>query len=118
MLYLFVTAAVLGGLIVSAPWIIGATPLRNVLLQASVGDELDASVDELSCGWLSPLRLGGLRVQRKDGESEEGKYDLLKEHVKEQIGKWKYPREIVFVVSLPKTATGKIQRFKLRDGSA
>ena len=57
-------------------------------------------------------------VVLKDGESEEGKYDLLKEHVKEQIGKWKYPREIVFVVSLPKTATGKIQRFKLRDGSA
>ena len=28
---------------------------------------------------------------------------------------WKYPRWIEFVESLPKTATGKIQRFKLRD---
>jgi 4-hydroxybenzoate-CoA ligase len=28
---------------------------------------------------------------------------------------WKYPRWIEFVDTLPKTATGKIQRFKLRD---
>ncbi|MEJ2027334.1 MAG: hypothetical protein P8X52_07770, partial [Limibacillus sp.] len=56
-------------------------------------------------------------VVLKEGEKAEGKYDLLKEHVKEQIGKWKYPREIVFVEGLPKTATGKIQRFKLREGS-
>ena len=28
---------------------------------------------------------------------------------------WKYPRWIEFVDGLPKTATGKIQRFKLRD---
>ena len=38
----------------------------------------------------------------------------LKEHVKDKIGKSKYPRWIEFVDSLPKTATGKIQRFKLR----
>jgi len=41
--------------------------------------------------------------------------ELLQSHVKEQIGVWKYPRWIVFVDALPKTATGKIQRFKLRD---
>lgn len=39
----------------------------------------------------------------------------LKEHVKQKIGPWKYPRWIAFADSLPKTATGKIQRFKLRD---
>ena len=39
----------------------------------------------------------------------------LKTHVKEQVGKWKYPRWIAFVEELPKTATGKIQRFKLRE---
>lgn len=38
----------------------------------------------------------------------------LKTWVKERIGKWKYPREIRIVAALPKTATGKIQRFKLR----
>ena len=38
----------------------------------------------------------------------------IKQIVKEKIGLWKYPRSIEFVKSLPKTATGKIQRFKLR----
>lgn len=42
-------------------------------------------------------------------------FDELKEHVKSEIGQWKYPRWIDFVGDLPKTATGKIQRFKLRQ---
>jgi 4-hydroxybenzoate-CoA ligase len=42
--------------------------------------------------------------------------DDLREHVKSAIGKWKYPRWIKAVDDLPKTATGKIQRFKLREG--
>jgi 4-hydroxybenzoate-CoA ligase len=41
--------------------------------------------------------------------------ELLKAHVKERIGVWKYPRWIAFVDGLPKTATGKIQRFRLRE---
>ena len=41
--------------------------------------------------------------------------EALKEHVKQKIGVWKYPRWIEVVESLPKTATGKIQRFKLRE---
>lgn len=41
--------------------------------------------------------------------------EQLKEHVKQSVGKWKYPRWIKVVDDLPKTATGKIQRFKLRD---
>ena len=40
--------------------------------------------------------------------------DELKLIVKEKIGMWKYPRWIEVVDELPKTATGKIQRFKLR----
>ena len=40
--------------------------------------------------------------------------DSLKDHVKEKIGMWKYPRWVDVVEELPKTATGKIQRFKLR----
>ena len=42
-------------------------------------------------------------------------HEALKEHVKQKIGPWKYPRWIDVVDSLPKTATGKIQRFKLRE---
>jgi len=39
---------------------------------------------------------------------------LLKTHVKERLGEWKFPHSIEFVDGLPKTAAGKIQRFRLR----
>jgi 4-hydroxybenzoate-CoA ligase len=39
----------------------------------------------------------------------------LQEHVKAKAGPWKYPRWIEIMDTLPKTATGKIQRFKLRS---
>jgi benzoate-CoA ligase len=42
--------------------------------------------------------------------------DELRTFVKGRITPYKYPRWIEFVDELPKTATGKIQRFKLRDG--
>jgi 4-hydroxybenzoate-CoA ligase len=42
--------------------------------------------------------------------------DALQNHVRERIGVWKYPRWIEFCDTLPKTATGKIQRYKLRAG--
>jgi benzoate-CoA ligase len=38
----------------------------------------------------------------------------LQEHVKSRLARYKYPRWIDFIDELPKTATGKIQRFKLR----
>ncbi len=38
----------------------------------------------------------------------------LKAFVKDKLAPYKYPRQIEFVSELPKTATGKIQRFKLR----
>lgn len=39
----------------------------------------------------------------------------LKSFVKERLAPFKYPRTIEFVLDLPKTATGKIQRFRLRE---
>lgn len=41
----------------------------------------------------------------------------MKTFVKQRLAPHKYPREILFVDDLPKTATGKIQRFKLRERS-
>jgi len=38
----------------------------------------------------------------------------LQDHVKADIAPYKYPRDIAYVVSLPKTQTGKLQRFELR----
>ncbi|MGN6818591.1 MAG: AMP-binding protein, partial [Sphingomonas sp.] len=43
---------------------------------------------------------------------------LLQDHVKAVIAPYKYPRSIRFVAGLPKTATGKIQRFRLREAAA
>ena len=42
---------------------------------------------------------------------------MLQDHVKANIAPYKYPRDIRFIDALPKTATGKIQRFALRDQS-
>jgi len=39
----------------------------------------------------------------------------LKDFVKDRLAPYKYPRQIEFVADLPKTATGKIQRFRLRE---
>ncbi|HEY5094458.1 MAG TPA: benzoate-CoA ligase family protein [Candidatus Eremiobacteraceae bacterium] len=40
----------------------------------------------------------------------------LQDHVKATIAPFKYPRRIEFVEALPRTETGKLQRFKLREG--
>ena len=40
---------------------------------------------------------------------------LLQDFVKAKIAPYKYPRSVIFTDALPKTATGKIQRFRLRD---
>jgi benzoate-CoA ligase len=39
----------------------------------------------------------------------------LKAFVKDRLAPYKYPRAIEFLAELPKTATGKIQRFRLRE---
>ncbi len=53
-------------------------------------------------------------VVLKSGEGTPELRKELQDLVKNSIGKWKYPRWVAFVDELPKTATGKIQRFKLR----
>jgi 2-aminobenzoate-CoA ligase len=39
----------------------------------------------------------------------------LQDHVKQAIAPYKYPRAIEYVDSLPRTETGKLQRFRLRQ---
>ncbi len=48
-------------------------------------------------------------------EGSEAMVITLQEHVRATIAPFKYPRSVVFVETLPKTATGKIQRFRLRE---
>jgi 4-hydroxybenzoate-CoA ligase len=54
-------------------------------------------------------------VLRNGATPDDRLLETLRLHVKERAGPWKYPRWIDVRVELPKTATGKIQRFKLRD---
>ena len=75
------------------------------VLEAAVVPEADPE------GLLKPKAFVVLRP----GASKDGLDEALKDYVKQKIGVWKYPRWIEVVDSLPKTATGKIQRFKLRD---
>jgi 2-aminobenzoate-CoA ligase len=54
-------------------------------------------------------------VLLKPGQDRgEGTVRELQEHVKKVIAPYKYPRVIEFVDTLPRTETGKLQRFKLR----
>jgi len=52
----------------------------------------------------------------KDGAHVEA--EALQAFVKERLAPYKYPRQIEFIKELPKTATGKIQRFRLRAANA
>lgn len=54
-------------------------------------------------------------VLQADQPPSEGLADELKDFVKSRIAPFKYPRWIEFVSDLPKTATGKTQRFRLRQ---
>lgn len=77
------------------------------VLEAAVVPEADPE------GLLKPKAF----VVLKPDADTAGLREQLKDHVKQKIGPWKYPRWIDVVESLPKTATGKIQRFKLREGA-
>jgi 4-hydroxybenzoate-CoA ligase len=50
--------------------------------------------------------------------ADERLFEALKSHVKQHAGPWKYPRWIEARQELPMTATGKVQRFKLREEDA
>lgn len=54
-------------------------------------------------------------VLREGGVSDGAAVKALQDHVKAVIAPYKYPRSVRFVAALPKTATGKIQRFRLRE---
>ena len=79
-------------------------------------DVLEAAV----VGWpdeeklIKPKAFVVLKSADKAGESLAR---ALQDHCKEKLAPYKYPRWIEFRTELPKTATGKIQRFKLRAES-
>jgi acyl-coenzyme A synthetase/AMP-(fatty) acid ligase len=76
-------------------------------------DVLEAAV----VGWpdddalIKPKAFVVLKSPDKASDAEAG---ALQDHCRTQLAPFKYPRWLEFRTELPKTATGKIQRFKLR----
>jgi 2-aminobenzoate-CoA ligase len=54
-------------------------------------------------------------VLREGAAGDEAKATELQDYVKRQIAPYKYPRSVRFLAALPRTNTGKLQRFRLRD---
>jgi 4-hydroxybenzoate-CoA ligase len=99
-----------GGIWVSPFEVEEALVAHPAVLEAAVVGHADAD------GLIKPRAFVVLQAQAADMDPDSLR-DLLKQHVKERIGVWKYPRWIEFVETLPKTATGKVQRYKLRGGA-
>jgi len=57
-------------------------------------------------------------VLRANFNSDAAMTKTLQEFVKAEVAPYKYPRAIEYVASLPKTDTGKLQRFRLREAAA
>ena len=75
------------------------------VLEAAVVGRADA--DEL-------IKPEAFVVLKEAGDASGALVDELLEHCKSGLARYKYPRWVNFVDDLPKTATGKVQRFKLR----
>lgn len=89
------------------------SPIEVEEALASHPDVLEAAVvgAEDADGLVKPH---GYVVVHNDVVADADLEQALKVHVKQHLAPYKYPRWITFVDELPKTATGKIQRFQLR----
>jgi 4-hydroxybenzoate-CoA ligase len=79
---------------------------HEAVLEAAVIGKADAD------GLIKPK---AFIVLRNGFAADERLIETLRVHVKQCAGPWKYPRWIDFRPDLPRTATGKLQRFKLRE---
>jgi len=101
-------------MIITAGYNVGGPEVEDALLQhpavAECGvvgapDE-DRGMVVKACVVLKPGHTG-----------DETMVKALQEHVKATLAPYKYPRQVVFMNALPRTETGKLQRFRLRQGA-
>jgi benzoate-CoA ligase len=95
-----------GGIWVSPFEVESALSAHAAVLEAAVVGHADAD------GLIKPK---AFVVLKETGRGSEALAAELKAFVKERLAPFKYPRWIEFVTELPKTATGKVQRFRLRS---
>ncbi|MSO66993.1 MAG: benzoate-CoA ligase family protein [Pseudolabrys sp.] len=89
------------------------SPFEVEAALSSHPDVLEAAV----VGWNDEQKLikpKAFVVLKQPDKANDALIRTLQEHVKQKLAPYKYPRWIEFRKELPKTATGKIQRFKLR----
>jgi 2-aminobenzoate-CoA ligase len=99
-------------MIVSSGYNIGAPEVENALLSHPAVAE--CAVIGVPCPERGQ-KVKAFVVLAVDVESSDALVAELQAHAKAQIAPYKYPREIEFVESLPKTATGKLRRSELRN---
>ncbi|MEQ8661361.1 MAG: benzoate-CoA ligase family protein [Gammaproteobacteria bacterium] len=96
-----------GGIYVSPAEVEAALIAHAAVLEAAVVGHRD------DAGLVKPRAF----VVLKSGHAPDAALaEALRQHVKHTLAPYKYPRWIEFIDALPKTATGKIQRFRLREG--
>jgi 2-aminobenzoate-CoA ligase len=99
-------------MIISSGYNIGAIEVESVLLQHS--EVLECAVIGLPDSERGMLVCAYIVLKNR----ESGSNDLIlsiQNWFKQNAAPYKYPRVINFVEALPKTETGKIQRFKLKN---
>jgi 2-aminobenzoate-CoA ligase len=102
-------------MIISAGYNIAAPEVENALYAHP--EVLECAVVGIACEERGQ-RVKAFVVPAPGASADEALASALQNHVKAVIAPYKYPRDIEFVAALPKTATGKLQRFALRARSA
>jgi 2-aminobenzoate-CoA ligase len=101
-------------MIVSSGYNIAAPEVEGALLShPSVAETAVVGVPDLDRGVIVKAYV----VLREGLAGDPALARELQDHVKATIAPYKYPREIEFVEALPKTATGKLQRYRLKEMS-
>ena len=96
-----------GGLWVSPVEVENALVAHAAVLECGVVGHEDHD------GLVKPMAFVVLRDASEPARRSSG--EELQQFVRERLAEYKRPRWVAFVAELPKTATGKIQRFKLRE---
>jgi len=101
-------------MIISSGYNIGAPEVENALLRhPAVAEAAVIGVPDEERGQI----VKAFVVLNPDHEASDGLRTQLQDHVKSVIAPYKYPRAFDFVDALPKTQTGKLQRFRLKAGA-
>ena len=95
----------LGDAISAGPEVEGALLLHEAVAECGVIGQADEERGQIVKAFV---------VLKPGHKGDDAMVQRLQEHVKQRIAPYKYPRAIVFTERLPRTETGKLQRFRLR----